>query len=186
MESFKTWSGSQTTPAVSATVKGNIFSEGNSYHVNSKEKKNTTELWIWGSISVLYSLHYMVTDCLDVLRGKSLTTSGSPDFSLWSCPAPWNEHSLLYWGASKSLHFTEQTATVPQRQTQLLPPQMKVLMDPGGHHPTRPGPRAVLRRTLTCDKSWKRHIDPTTNEDHRQNVGYIPFHHICQHGRICN
>lgn len=133
----------------------------------------------------MYTLHYTVTDCLDMLRGKSLTATGSPDFfAIVSGTLKPTFCPLL--GASKSLHFTEQTAAVPQRQTQLLPAQLKVLMDPGGHHPTRPGPWAVLCRTLTCDKSRKRHIDPTTNEDHRQNIGYIPFHHICQHGRICN
>lgn len=85
MESFTTWSGSQTTPAVSVTVKGNVFSEGNSYHTNSYEKtKQNTELWIWGSILVLYTLHYTVTDCLDVLRGKSLTATGSSDFAIVS------------------------------------------------------------------------------------------------------
>lgn len=45
--------------------------------------------------------------------------------------------------------------------------------------------RPVLLQTLTCDKPRKRHVDPTTDEDHRQNIGYISFHHICQHGRIC-
>lgn len=43
----------------------------------------------------------------------------------------------------------------------------------------------LLFHALTCDKPWECHVDPTTNEDHRQHVGYIPFHHVCQHGRIC-
>ena len=45
--------------------------------------------------------------------------------------------------------------------------------------------RRLLFPTLTCDKPWECHVDPTADKDHRQNVSYIPFHHVCQHGRIC-
>lgn len=43
----------------------------------------------------------------------------------------------------------------------------------------------TVREIITCYKSWKGPIDPTSDKDHGKHVGDIAFHHICQHAGVC-